>query len=304
MTFVITSGIRYVDIDGLASALAHKQLFALKNIDSEVFLGTLLNESVTPSIKEWKLDLASSLPAECSGYIVVDVSDPEHIANFVDQSKIVRIIDHHPGFENYWNEKIGQEATIEPIGACATLIWEQFQRDKVQSKVSTLNANLLTMAIISNTLNLNAQITNARDRLALNKLEQYINLPSNWIEKYYKEQEHLLYRDPQTTIINDTKVNKIGQDDWVIGQLELWNSRSFFRSHLEIIKKALLSFKKAKWVMTSPSISEGKNYVYTETEEIKEFFKKNLKATFKNNLGTTKELWLRKEILNKISQSA
>ena len=50
-------------------------------------------------------------------------------------------------------------------------------------------------------------------------------------------------------------------------------------------------------VIPSP---EGKNYIYTKSDYLKKLLEKIINANFKENLGTTKKLWLRKEILAKL----
>ena len=63
-----------------------------------------------------------------------------------------------------------------------------------------------------------------------------------------------------------------------------------------------MSFGNPKWLLTSPSISEGKNYIYSKNEEIKKLLAKTIKAKFVGDLGTTNKLWLRKEILKKLQE--
>jgi len=48
--------------------------------------------------------------------------------------------------------------------------------------------------------------------------------------------------------------------------------------------------------------AEGKNYIYTESQNIKDNLSKLIDAKFEKNLGVTKKLWLRKEILKKMLQ--
>lgn len=60
------------------------------------------------------------------------------------------------------------------------------------------------------------------------------------------------------------------------------------------------SFGHPHWIMTLPSISEKKNYLYAVNSEMKELFAKIIDAKFENNIGVTDKLWLRKEIRKKI----
>ena len=146
------------------------------------------------------------------------------------------------------------------------------------------------------TLNLSASVTTQRDKKALDRLEEFTNLPKDWVEMYFEEQEKIADENTTKTILNDTKGK---EKDLVIGQLELWNSKKFIRKHLKEIEKALKSFNNPRWFLTSPSISEGKNYIYTKNDNLKRLLAKTIGVKFKGNLGTTKKLRLRKEILKK-----
>lgn len=52
--------------------------------------------------------------------------------------------------------------------------------------------------------------------------------------------------------------------------------------------------------MSIPSISENKNYIYTESEKIKDLLKKIITVNFAGGVGVTDKLWLRKEIRKKL----
>lgn len=293
---VVTAGETFTDIDSLASALAYREA----NPNSLVVLPNPLNQSVTPTIKTWKLDFSPKIENGDNDFVVVDVSDPQHIPKFVNQEKIIEIYDHHPGFEKYWLKKLGPRAHIETIGACATLIWEEFKRRQPNKKVGTICANLIYTAIFSNTLNFKASVTTKKDKIAFRELKPYINLPENWFEQYYQEVESEIYQNPVKSILNDTKTIEIKGVEYTVGQIELWASQNFVGKYLKEIENALTSFGNQNWFFTSPSISEGKNYIYTKNEAIKRRLKEILDLTFDGNLGTTNKLWLRKEILKKL----
>jgi inorganic pyrophosphatase/exopolyphosphatase len=304
MQIVVTSGWRYTESDLLACSIAYTELLKSEGKDASTILPGVLNKSITKDIQKWNLDFKKDLRNKDVKFVVVDVSNPEYFAKFVEENKIIEICDHHTGFENYWKNKLGKKSKIEMIGACATLIWEEFER-RNKGKISKTSANLLYTAIISNTLNLNAQITHKRDIVALNKLKKLTSLPKNWTEKYFTDQDKSVYENPIEEIINDTHTENIPQfrGNIIIGQLELWNSKKFIKKHTPEIERALKSFGKPVWFMTSPSISEGINYIYTKNGEIKKLLTKSIGAKFKGNLGTTKTLWLRKEILKKLNET-
>jgi inorganic pyrophosphatase/exopolyphosphatase len=195
---------------------------------------------------------------------------------------------------------LGPGAHIETIGACATLIWEEFKRRQPDKKISPICANLISTAIFSNTLNFQASVTTERDRTAFRELKSYINLPENWFEQYYQEIESEIYRNPAKSILNDTKTIEIKGVKYTVGQIELWKSRNFIVRYFKEIVNTLAGFGNPNWFFTSPSISEGKTYIYTKDEAVKRRLKEILDLTFEGNFGTTNKLWLRKEILKKL----
>jgi len=103
--------------------------------------------------------------------------------------------------------------------------------------------------------------------------------------------------------LEDTKGTGEAGKEIVIGQLEFWNSKKFIEGHFKEIQETLESYGKEKWFMTSPSISEGKNYLFTKNLEIKSLLEKKIGAKFNGDIGITDRLWLRKEILQKIQKS-
>ena len=103
-------------------------------------------------------------------YVLVDISDPNHMEPFVTLENVAEVYDHHYGHEQLWKEKLPHSTYIERVGACATLIWEKFKENAFHSSISTLNANLLYTAIFANTLNFKSQVTSDRDLLASEEL--------------------------------------------------------------------------------------------------------------------------------------
>lgn len=231
----------------------------------------------------------------------MDVSEPEHFPLYIPQENIVEIYDHHFGFEEYWKNKIGVNSKIEPVGACATLIWEEYCKRGNKKNISSLSANLLALAIVSNTLNFKATITKERDRQALASLENFITLERNWIANYFNEQTKDILSNIKTAINGDKKIQKIPNLSItvVIGQLELWEAGQFITDHQKEIKKILSDCGEELWFMSCPSISEGINYFYTNNLKIKDLLTSKLEAKFDGDIGKTPRLWMRKEILQR-----
>lgn len=299
---IVTSGEKFTDIDALSCAVAYSELLTLEGKESEVVLPGILNTSITQAIKDWGIKYTTSPTFSDAEYTVVDVSDPEQIAEFVEEERIAKLFDHHLGFEGYWQERIGEKAQIEFIGACATLIWEEYKKRGREKNISKLSCDLLSVGILSNTLNFGAHITHDRDRQAFQELQALHPLSGEWIAQYFSDQEEDINKDIAESVTNDTKVitDLNLKHPLVIGQLELWNGSDFLEKNLELIKQTLSGFKSEYWFMSIPSLKEKKNYIYTEHPEIRELLSKVLDITFEGDRGVTQRLWLRKEILREL----
>jgi inorganic pyrophosphatase/exopolyphosphatase len=295
---IVTSGQPFTDIDALACAIAYVELLNLEGVNAETVLPGPLNKSVTKKIIKWNLKFQTTPDTKDANYVLVDISESEYFAEFVSENNVIEIFDHRYGYEEYWKKKLGNKAKIEMVGACATLIWEEFEERNKDNAISNTSANLLYTAIASNTLNFQASVTTKRDKNAFKKLKSFINLPKDWIKTYFKDQDKETKDDIKNAIINDTK-----NLEPYIGQLELWDSKSVIMDRQEEIEDAFKSFRSPYWFLTSPSLSEGINYLFTKNNKIKKILQKAINAKFNGDLGKTDKLWLRKEIFKKLKET-
>jgi len=293
---VVTSGKRFIDIDALACLIAYTEIPQEKAI---AVVAGLLNKSITSTIKKWPLNYATLVQGEDLEFVIVDVSEFQEFPNFVKKEKIIEIYDHHFGFEKNW-EYLGEKMIIDEVGACATLIWEEFKKRNPGKEISPLSANLLYTAISSNTLNFQSSITSERDKRAFEELKSFIDLPEDWIGKYYQDIELEVYLNPREAVVGDTKIQMIKGQECALGQLELWNSQPFILEYSWEIEAALKNFNTELWLFSSPCISEGRNYIFTKSETIKNYLRNVMGIIFEGNIGITPKLWLRKEILKLI----
>ncbi len=298
---IVTTGQAFADIDAVACVIAYTELLRLEGLTAEALLPGALNNSVTRSVREWGLDYRTEPSTTDAEFVVMDVSEPKYIAIAATAGTIAEVYDHHPGFEAYWQEKIGEHSHIELIGACATLIWEEYEKRGKAGEISTVSARLLSVAILSNTLNFGAIITHERDRRAFDTLWQRSDLSDTWIANYFAEQEAAVVGNVTQSIIDDTKVFTIDSVPFpfTIGQLELWDGSSFLKRESAAVKSALESFGHPHWIMSIPSLSERRNHFYTEHPEVKALFERGLGLKFAGDYATSDRLWLRKEILKK-----
>jgi inorganic pyrophosphatase/exopolyphosphatase len=297
---IITSGATYVDIDAVACAYLYKDILTAKGIESEIVFPGPINSSVTKSMLDWGVVINKDISDRDVRFVVVDVSERSKFPSFVTDDKIDVVYDHRLMFLNEWKGK-EIKLVIEEVGACATLVWEEVKKQGLEDRISDISVKLAYTAIFSNTLNFKAGVTTKRDEIAFSELQKICSLGDEWIKDYYQESETGVYRDVANAIKNDTKLMEIPgtNEKMAIGQMELWNSRDFVNKNKDIIRNVLSEFS-TTWFMTAPSISEGKNYLFTESDEIKKILEKIIDAKFDGDIGITNKLWLRKEILKKL----
>ena len=299
---IVTSGESFTDIDAFACAIAYAELLNLEGKTAGAVLPGVLNNSITPAIRSWRLAYSVQPPFENYDSVIVDVSEPAHVAKCAPIQSVIEVYDHRFGFEKIWKDKIGKNAHIEPVGACTTLIWEEFKKRGFKDKISTASANILLIGTVSNTLDFGAQVTHERDIKAFKELSLIADLPKNWKASYFEDQTKSLLEDPVAAIRLDTKILSIPGMDFLLtmGQMELWNAKGFVDAHAQDIENALSAFNAPDWFMSLPSISEKKSRLYAKSQKVKDLLKKAVGATFKGNLGMTDKLWLRKEIRKKL----
>lgn len=337
LPIVVTTGQRFIDLDALASVVAYCEIDPTKYLP---IIPGPLNHSVTLTVKKWGFSYDVKPPKNVEGYIVMDVSEDKFIAEFVDINKVVEIYDHHSGYENIWAARTWVKSEIVEIGACATLVWEEIKRRKIEDRskkldgeigsanidrsirlqsptsppsfppppshfISPTAANLLYTAIVTHTLSFKISITNERDRKAAEELKPYCNLPDQWIAQYFREIEADVYRDPVFAIANDTKLASLRGQTVAIGQVEMWLPEFFIKENRGLIKSALRQFETELWLYISPCISKGISYLVTDNQAVKEWLRMHLGATFDRNsdVGFVPHLILRKDILRKLERN-
>lgn len=302
---VITAGEKYTDIDAYACAVAYKNLMNAQGVAAEIILPGTLNESISTSVRQFPVVYQTALTNNPNDYkyVLVDVSDPSHVAAFVKEDTIIALYDHRWGFEDYWNAKSKIKVVIEPVGACATLIWEEFKNKQLTSKIMPASANLLYTAILSNTLYLKAQISTDRDRSALTELQSHTTLSQDWAMMYFNEVTESVSTDPTRAMMHDTKVVQISGNEYTIIQIELWDARPFIKDNFSEIQAQLSSATSKYRFLTAPSIKEGINYLVATDAATKNMLTDTIHATFEGDTGTTSDLWLRKEIIREIQQT-
>lgn len=294
----------YADVDVYASIIAYAELLNRSGKRTRTYIPSAPNYSVPDKLRMpdgenavWNFDVNDQA-------VILDISVPEAVNRLVPDKQILEIIDHHPGYEEYWKEQIGDKSTIQKIGAVATIIFERWCRTLGAAEMSPDIAKLLLAAILDNTLNFNANITTERDRKAAKMLAKIANMTViEFAEWYFSEVSQTIVSDLDRSLSQDCKtINYLpGQPQLRFGQLAIWDAKEIIGRRPEIVK--IMSDASQDWVVSVICISERKNYIITSSVEDDNYFIKLLGLTRSGEWLISDRLYLRKEIIGKIQQT-
>lgn len=291
----------YVEIDAYASILAYTDLLNQRSKPAKSYIPHTPNYSVPDELRIRELENSNFTLKPDDEAIILDVSVPEPINKLVPTSQILELIDHHPGYEEYWHAKIGNKAIIEKIGAVATSIFEWWGECWDYNKMSPEIAKLLLGAILDNTLNFNADITTERDSHAATKLVQIANTTlevfTTW---YFSAVSQTILTNLQNALVKDCKqvILPSNQESFTFAQLTIWDSEKIVDQADQITK--IMNSKSQNWLVSIICIAEKQNYLLASSPEIATYFTTLLNLQPKGNWLTSNQLYLRKEILGKM----
>jgi inorganic pyrophosphatase len=298
---VVTAGAGYLDIDAYAGCVAYAELLNLQGEAAVAASTATWNESITPTIRSWNAALETGYTFhDDDTFAIVDTSDPQFFDSFVDVGKIVEIIDHHPEFETYWQERLGEKAHIEFIGAACTLVFERWQQAGLLERISATSARLLTAGILDNTLNFQASVTTQRDKDAYAELMKHADLSADWPAQYFSECQQTVLKDVASALKNDTKTMNFPSlgHQIRVGQLVVWDAAEIVANQLRAIQETIETSGN-EWFVNIVSIREGKCYFVAANKTVQGFLHGSLDVTFRGAVGVSERLWLRKEIMKR-----
>lgn len=294
----------YADVDVYASIIAYADLLNQRGKSAKTYIPSRPNYSVpdTLRLEEYENTVFSFQPNDQA--IILDLSEPNIIHEYVSDSQILELIDHHPGYEKYWDQRIGNRAIIEKIGAVATSIYERWGKCWTYDKMLPEIAKLLLAAILDNTLNFNAQITTERDRKAASGLAKLINTTvEDFAEWYFSETSNTVVADLDNSLLQDCKLATIPRENinFNFYQLAIWDIKTITNQSNRIAQIA--ESDSDAGIISILCISKRRNYILTKSEQLAKYFTNLLNLKEKSDWLISDRLFLRKEILNKILNS-
>ena len=296
---IVTSGAPYLDIDAYGGCIAYAELLQAQGFEAQAASSAPLNDSISRTVRSWEAPLMRDyIPSPQDTFTLIDISDPEYFDGIVIPGREESVIDHHVGFERYWQERIGSKARIEFIGAACTLVYEQWQSAGLLERMSQLSARLLVCGILDNTLNFGAAVSTRRDAAAYESLLQKAALPEDWTAQYFLECEESIAADVVIAAENDTKtiVFRTYEQPIRVGQLTLWDAGKILGKDGQSIREELAS-RDAHRLLNLISVSERKSYFMAGNPRVQRWLSQLLDVEFDGTVAVADRLWLRKEII-------
>lgn len=293
---VLTVGKTYVDIDGYASAIAYRELLKLKKVDACFVINASFNYSITNSLLNLSLGADKYTVKTEDKFIILDLSNKSYFPDFVEEDNIIEIIDHHPGFEDYWKDKLQDKSTIIPIGSVATIIAKKYEEDDLLKDINKDVARLLMAAILDNTLNFTADITTDEDIRIYKELDKIVS-DLDFKENYFSECQNYIVNNLTESITKDIKMqNHINILPKVFAQLTIWNVNGLMNKK-KLINEIMNSYN-SSWMINIISLEENKSYILFSDNEIKNKISYLFNIIEDEDCMIVTPAILRKEIMN------
>lgn len=292
------------DLDGVSSMYAYSEYLTKIGEESSYFISGEPKQEVKIVCDLFNIKLMGENNIQDNEEVViVDTNNLEEVP-FVNPNSIVEIIDHHS--KNKSSEKCAKaKIQIERLGAVATLIAEKFK--DTNTPISRESAILLYYGIISNSINLKANVTTQKD----------IEI-TEWLQKQCKEisKEKISIIFKLKSKVDETNLREEMEAEIVlnyknktitVAQLEIANIEEFLEKQEKNIVAILKQIKDEKSLdyifINCVDILNGFNILLTIDDETEEFLNKVFGYEFKNRRCKFNKVMQRKDLTKVIRES-
>ena len=296
---IITAGSNYLDIDAYACCVAMRELLVLQGRTAVAYSAAPRNYSVCARLAaegQIETELPPDFSPESSDYIIVDVSDPAYIRKSAPLDRVCAVYDHHTGFEAFWENRIGQNACIEFLGAAATLIFREWKLTGLVGEMTRPTALLLIAAILDNTLNLSSANTTQEDREAFESLCEKAGVGADWCAAYFSEVQDSVEADLENALLKDQK--RIAGHSILpprVAQLCVWDAERILKK-LDAVRN-ILNSDPDEWMLNLIDISRRRSYFVCDDPRCQREMERIFDVCFEGSVANCKRSYLRKEIL-------
>lgn len=296
---IVTAGSSYLDIDAYACCIAMCELLNRGREKAVAFSRADYNYSVCQSlITEDSMNKSIPSGFQNAKYIVVDVSNPDFIMDAVPLEQVIAVYDHHVGFEEFWENRIGDYAHIEFIGAAAALIYREWKASGQFDQMNPATARLLVAAILDNTLNLSSSNTTQKDIDAFHALCAKGAVDERWCASYFCEVQKSIEADLQEALFKDVKTIEDNRYlPSIFAQLCIWNSKQIIERMDEIRK--WFNGRWEDWLLNLIDIQNKCGVFVCDNAYYQRKLEGLFDIHFEKGVAILPQPYLRKEILKK-----
>lgn len=229
--------------------------------------------------------------------ILVDASDLNGLGGNITPFKVKEIIDHRRINEA---DKFPQaKVQIELVGAAATLIAERFQVENLAPSAAA--ALLLYSAIISNTLNFQAQVTTTRDKNIALWLKKFIAVSDNYWQELFLAKSDLSGPRLMARIEGDFARFEFGNQKIGIAQLEIIGAKELLDHRGDEVIIILQKIKEKLGLdfifQNTIDLEAGKSYLMAGDQDMQALLTKSFGVSFQGAMAAMPELLMRKQLV-------
>lgn len=301
---IIVTAYSNPDLDGAACAIAYAELLKKQGIGAQVALFGTPHREAQFVFKTFNIDTpaeAENILNQEDKLILVDASDLRGISNLIDLKQVIEVIDHRK--VNQANKFPNAKIQIELVGSCATLIAEKFLKEKVT--IAPSSAALLYLAIISNTVNFQANVTTKRDKKICDWLVGQFNLPKNYVHKMFVAKS--VFEKPLKEVFGDDFATfEFHSKQLGIAQLEIVNADEFVYKNKDEIQQVLIKIKEERSLdlifLSVIDVEKIRNIFVVVDDPSKKLLEQALGVRFENNILRQDGIMMRKTIVPMIKE--
>lgn len=296
--YIVTS-YEHPDLDGISSMYAYSEYlnktgkssryYVCKNIKTEPHIVCDMFGIELDSVDEIEED---------ANIVLVDTNNPKMVP-FINENKIIEIIDHHKlrfGLPEYTTYE------IEEIGAAATLVADRFRQNHIP--ISRNSAILLYYGIMSNSFALKSSNTSQRDIEVAKWLEEQCKeISKEKIEEIFRAKS--VFKSSLKDEVEAEIPLKCGDIRMTVGQLEIVDAEKFIEKNkeelMEVCNYLMDRFKYDCLIINIIDTIGGYSILFSPNENTDKFIKDKFGYEIKNNIYENTKLVQRKEIIKSLN---
>lgn len=283
------------DTDGVCTSVGYA--YWRSKYDGRIFTPVIFGEIgketlfVLNHFKVGLPNVVSDLPRD-SELVLVDTHHVNQLPHNIVLANVTEIIDHHPSgdADSFPNAKIDNQL----VGAAATLITERLRDISIEPDASI--AGILSLAIISNTLNFTAPSARDRDKSAMDWLQHFVSINDSTIQEMFAARSDLSGLSTAEILASDFKEFTIGNIKIGISQIETTSVDDLLlRKDITVeLENLRVAHTEQHILLNVVDIIRRRSIIIVTDERAKHYLSNILNEEFDGNLAIANRILLRK----------